>query len=47
MSVAFGAIYSEEQVPDGAARTHYNLADPHKGHDHTFFIQLSRDVFAD
>ena len=42
-----GAIYPEEQVPDGAARTRYNSADPHAGHDHTFFIQLSRDVFGD
>ena len=25
----------------------YNAADPNKGHDHTFFIQHSRDVFAD
>ena len=42
-----GAIYSEEQVPDGATRTSYNAEDTSKGHDHTFFIQLSRDVFAD
>ena len=42
-----GAIYSEEQVPDGAARTHYNSEDPNKGHDHTFFMEHSRSVFAD
>ncbi|HTN79672.1 MAG TPA: ferredoxin family protein [Acidimicrobiales bacterium] len=42
-----GAIYSEENVPDGSTRTHYNASDPNKGHDHTFFVQLSRDVFAD
>jgi ferredoxin len=42
-----GAIYSEENVPDGGSRTRYNREDPNKGHDHTFFIQLSRDVFAD
>lgn len=42
-----GAIYPEEQVPDGAASTRYNSADPNKGSDHTFFIQLTRDVFAD
>jgi ferredoxin len=42
-----GAIYSEEQVPDGATKTRYNASDPNKGHDHTFFIQHSRDVFAD
>jgi NAD-dependent dihydropyrimidine dehydrogenase PreA subunit len=42
-----GAIYPEEQVPDGATKTAYNSADPNKSHDHTFFIQHSRDVFAD
>jgi Fe-S-cluster-containing hydrogenase component 2 len=42
-----GAIYAEEHVPDGAANTRYNSNDPNKGHDHTFFIQHSRDVFAD
>jgi ferredoxin len=42
-----GAIYSEEHVPDGASRTTYNADDPNKGHDHTFFIQHTRDVFAD
>jgi ferredoxin len=42
-----GAIYSEEVVPDGASNTTYNSKDTGKGHDHTFFIQLSRDVFAD
>ncbi len=43
-----GAIYSEERVPDGSPNTvKYNAADPNKGHDHSFFIQLSSDVFAD
>ena len=43
-----GAIYSEDHVPDGTAnRPKYNTADQNNGHDHTFFIQLSRDVFAD
>ena len=43
-----GAIYSEEHVPDGTATTaKYNGTDPNEGHDHTFFIQHSRDVFAD
>jgi Fe-S-cluster-containing hydrogenase component 2 len=42
-----GAIYSEEHVPDGTAGKHYNAKDENKGHDHTFFTQLSRDVFAD
>jgi len=42
-----GAIYTEEGVPNGSSASKYNSADPHKGNDHTFFIQLSRDVFAD
>jgi len=42
-----GAIYSEEHVPDGSPGTPYNAQDATKGHDHTFFIQLTRDVFAD
>jgi Fe-S-cluster-containing hydrogenase component 2 len=42
-----GAIYSEEHVPDGRARNAYHASDPNKDHDHTFFIQHSRDVFAD
>jgi NAD-dependent dihydropyrimidine dehydrogenase PreA subunit len=42
-----GAIYSDDQLPDGSGRAKYNADDPNKGHDHTFFIQLSRDVFAD
>jgi Fe-S-cluster-containing hydrogenase component 2 len=42
-----GAIYSEEHVPDGTSKAHYNPKDENKGHDHTFFIQNSRDVFAD
>ena len=42
-----GAIHPEEQVPDGTSNTTYNSADPNKGHDHTFFIQQTRDVFAD
>jgi Fe-S-cluster-containing hydrogenase component 2 len=42
-----GAIYTEEQVPDGATRTRYNAEDTAKGHDHSFFIQHTRAVFAD
>ena len=42
-----GAIYSEEHVPDGTSRKSYNSEDTNKGHDHTFFIQHSRDVFVD
>ena len=42
-----GAIYPEEKVPDGTSTTQYNADDPHKGHDHTFFIDHSRAVFSD
>jgi Fe-S-cluster-containing hydrogenase component 2 len=42
-----GAIYAEEHVPDGSPAHKYNASDPNKGHDHTYFIGLSRDVFAD
>lgn len=43
-----GAIYPEEQVPDGSPTTaRYNSEDPNEGHDHTFFVQHSRAVFAD
>ena len=42
-----GAIYADEHVPDGATITKYNSNDENKGHDHTFFIQLSNEVFAD
>ncbi len=42
-----GAIYPDDHLPDGSANVKYNAADPNKGHDHTFFMQLSRDVFAD
>lgn len=42
-----GAIYSEDHLPDGATNTDYNSDDPNKGHDHTFFAQLTRTVFAD
>ena len=42
-----GAIYPEEQVPDSTTAAKYNSADPTKGHDHTFFIEHTRAVFAD
>jgi Fe-S-cluster-containing hydrogenase component 2 len=42
-----GAIYADEHVPDGTPSARYNKADTASGHDHTFFVQLSRDVFAD
>ena len=41
-----GAIYAEEHVPDGTQKFKHNKEDPNKDHDHTFFIQHSRDVFA-
>lgn len=42
-----GAIYSEEHVPDGSPKHAYNSSDTNKGHDHTFFIEHNRAVFAD
>jgi Fe-S-cluster-containing hydrogenase component 2 len=43
-----GAIYSEDHLPDGGpSSAKYNAKDENKGHDHTFFIAHSRDVFAD
>jgi len=42
-----GAIYSEDQVPNGTTVTKYNANDTSKGHDHSFFVQLTREVFAD
>jgi hypothetical protein len=41
-----GAIYPRSRCP-GASKTKYNSADPNESHDHMFFIQHSRDVFAD
>ena len=42
-----GAIYAEEHVPTGSPNIKYNKDDPNKGHDHTYFIEHSRAVFAD
>jgi ferredoxin len=42
-----GAIYSEDHLPDGTPGIKYNSDDPNKGHDHTFFIEINRTVFAD
>jgi ferredoxin len=42
-----GAIYPDDEVPDGSSLKAYNAKDPHKGHDHTFFIGHSEAVFAD
>lgn len=42
-----GAIYAEEHVPDGSPNARYNKGDTTVGHDHRFFIEHSRQVFAD
>lgn len=42
-----GAIYSDEHLPDGTPASRYNANDPNTGHDHRFFLELSRAVFAD
>ncbi len=43
-----GAIYSEDHLPDGSPTSaKYNSEDSNRGHDHTFFVQLSHDVFGD
>ena len=42
-----GAIYTDDNLPDGSPGAKYNAEDTSKGHDHSFFMQLSRDVFAD
>ena len=42
-----GAIYPEDEVPDGGPSRKYNKNDPNIGHDHSFFVQLTRDVFGD
>ena len=43
-----GAIYPDEHLPDGSPNgPKYNKSDPNTGHDHSFFLQLTRDVFAD
>jgi ferredoxin len=42
-----GAIYPEDKVPNGTTVTDYNANDASKGHDHSFFVELTRAVFAD
>lgn len=43
-----GAIYPDDHLPTGEPNgPKYNSDDPNKGHDHRFFLQLSRDAFAD
>jgi hypothetical protein len=38
----------DDHLPDGtAAGANFNHNDPNKGHDHTFFVQHTRNVFAD
>jgi len=41
-----GAIYAEGHMPDGSSAAPYNLNDPTIGHDHSWFAQHSRNVFA-
>jgi ferredoxin len=42
-----GAIYSEDHLPNGSSNNKYNGNDPNKGHDHSYFAELTRQVFAD
>ena len=42
-----GAIYSDDQLPDGSPDAKYNSEDPNKGNDHSFFAEHTRAVFAD
>lgn len=42
-----GAIYAEDHVPNGTTVTKYNASDTSKGNDHSFFVELTRAVFAD
>lgn len=42
-----GAIYPDDDVPDGTSAHIYNSKDPNKGHDHRYFIELTHNVFAD
>lgn len=41
-----GAIYSEDDLPDGGPASKYNPDDPNTGNDHTFFLELNRTAFA-
>lgn len=48
MTMTGRCLCGHVHLPDGSASSaKYNSADPSKGHDHTFFVQHSRDVFAD
>lgn len=42
-----GAIYFEDQLPDGRPGARYNARDRYQGHDHTYFSVLSHAIFAD
>jgi hypothetical protein len=39
-------IYRDEGVPDVTSKFVHKLEGSQQGHDHTYFLQLSRDVFA-
>jgi hypothetical protein len=39
-------LYAVAELRGSATSAKYNAEDPNKGHDHTFFLQHSRDVFA-
>src|SRR4051795_12912250 len=42
-----GAIYPDDHIPDGSPSAKYNAEDKNKGHDHRFFAEQTRAVFAD
>ena len=42
-----GAIYTEDNVPDGTPTRPHHKDDQWKDNDETFFIELNRKVFAD
>ncbi len=42
-----GAIYPDDDLPDGSSTRGYNTKDPNKGHDHRYFAELTQKVFAD
>ncbi len=42
-----GAIYTEDDVPDGTAHKPHNKDDPWKDNDETFFVELNKKIFSD
>ena len=42
-----GAIYTEDNVPDGSPQRPHNKDDQWKDNDESFFIELNRKIFAD